>query len=224
MHVRMTDPPTKGRTAEVFDEIAEHFDLTRRAPWREVVDFIQGLESMDLAADIGCGNARHVPHLAEKAGKVLAVDFSSEMLSVAERNVEQAGLSGKVDFLHADSSRLPIEENVLGGFVYIAALHHLPTEEERLASLESLRRSLKSKARGLVSVWSLDQARFESLAETFADGDISVPWTMPDGRKVDRFYHLFREDELGRLIERSGLWIEKLYRSRGNYFAEVIND
>jgi ubiquinone/menaquinone biosynthesis C-methylase UbiE len=220
----MIDPPSKGRTAEVFDEIAEHFDLTRKAPWREVLDFIEGLESMNLAADIGCGNGRHIPYLAEKAGKVLAVDFSSEMLSVAERNVDRANLSGKVDFLHADSSRLPLGENVLGGFIYIAALHHLPTEEERLASLESLRKSLKSRARGLVSVWSLDQPRFESLAETFTDGDISVPWTMPDGRKVERFYHLFREDELGPLIERSGLWVEKLYRSRGNYFAEVIGD
>jgi ubiquinone/menaquinone biosynthesis C-methylase UbiE len=224
MYVMMADPSSKGRTAEVFDRIAEHFDLTRRAPWREVVEFIEGLEPMDLAADVGCGNGRHIPHLAEKAGKVLAVDFSSEMLSVAERNAEKAGFGGKVDFLHADSSRLPLEEGVLGGFIYIAALHHLPTEEDRLASLESLRKSLKKRARGLVSVWSLEQSRFERLEETFADGDILVPWTMPDGRKVERFYHLFREGELGSLVERSGLWVEKLYRSRDNYFAEVIND
>jgi len=47
---------------------------------------------------------------------------------------------------------------------------------------------------------------------------------MPDGKKIDRFYHLFREDELRSLIERSGLAVGKLYRSRDNYFAEVVSD
>lgn len=224
MPMRMIDHASKSRTAEVFDRIAEHFDLTRRSPWREVLDFVESLESMNLAADIGCGNGRHIPYLAEKAGKVLAVDFSSEMLSVAERNVDQAGLSGKVIFLLADSSRLPLEEGVLGGFIYVAALHHLPTDAERLVSLESLRRSLKSGSKGLISVWALDQPRFEGLAEAVTDGDILVPWTMPDGKRIDRFYHLFREDELRSLIERSGLAVGKLYRSRDNYFAEVVSD
>lgn len=224
MPMRMVDHTSKGRTAEVFDRIAEHFDLTRRSPWREVVEFIHSLEPMDLAADIGCGNGRHIPYLAEKAGKVLAVDFSSEMLSVAEMNVDQAGLGGKVIFVLADSSRLPLEEGVLGGFVYVATLHHLPTDAERLVSLESLRWSLKRGSKGLVSVWALDQPRFEGLAEAATNGDILVPWTMSDGKKIDRFYHLFREDEFRSLVERSGLSVGKLHRSGDNYFAEVIND
>jgi hypothetical protein len=124
----------------------------------------------------------------------------------------------------ADSSRLPLEEGVLGGFICIATLHHLPTDAERLAGLESLRESLLDGCRGLISVWALDQPRFEDLEEAFTDGDILVPWTMPDGKKIDRFYHLFREDEFRSLVERSGVWVEKLYRSRDNYFAEVVSD
>ncbi|MFQ5909476.1 MAG: class I SAM-dependent methyltransferase [Thermoplasmata archaeon] len=220
----MVDRSLKVRTAEVFDQIAEHFDLTRRSPWREVVEYVESMGHMDIVADIGCGNGRHIPYLSEKAGKVLAVDFSGEMLSIARRNIDLAGLSGKVVFLLADSSRLPLKKESVDGFIYIAALHHLPTVGERLESLESLRAALKSGSRGLVSVWVLDQPRFENLVETAKDGDILVPWTMPDGQKVDRFYHLFQEEELRSLLEASGLAVEKLYRSRDNYFAEVVSD
>jgi ubiquinone/menaquinone biosynthesis C-methylase UbiE len=223
MSVEVVDQSSKEGTAEVFDKIAEHFDLTRRSPWQEVVQYIKSMESMDIAADVGCGNGRHIPCLSEKAGKVLAVDFSSEMLSVARKNIEEAGLRGKVVFLLADSSRLPLEEGTLSGFIYIAALHHLPTGEERLESLRSLRKALKNGSRGIVSVWALDQPRFGDLAEAAEDGDIMVPWTMPDGRKYDRFYHLFQEGEFRSVVESSGLAIEKLYRSRDNFFAEVIN-
>ncbi|MFQ6107536.1 MAG: class I SAM-dependent methyltransferase [Thermoplasmata archaeon] len=219
----MAESSSKGQTARVFDRIAEHFDLTRKSPWREVVEFIESLEPMHVAADIGCGNGRHTPHLCAKAGRVFAVDFSREMLAVARRNIGMAGLSGKVDFLLADSSRLPLGEGVLGGFIYIAALHHLPTIAERLKSLESLRMSLRNGSRGLISVWALDQPRFKDLAAAATNGDIFVPWTMPSGESVDRFYHLFREEEFRSLIERSGLVIEKLYRSSDNYFVEVIS-
>lgn len=223
MSVEVVDHSSRGRTAQVFDKIAEHFDLTRRSPWQEVVQYIESMESVDIAADIGCGNGRHIPYLSEKARKVLAVDFSSEMLSIARKNVGEAELRGTVVFLLADSSRLPLEEASLGGFIYIAALHHLPTEEERLESLRSLKYSLRSGSRGIISVWALDQPRFADLADAAKDGDILVSWTMPDGRKYDRFYHLFLEDEFRSIVQRSGLSVEKLYRSRDNFFAEVIS-
>jgi ubiquinone/menaquinone biosynthesis C-methylase UbiE len=223
MSVEVVDQPSKGRTAQVFDRIAEHFDLTRRSPWQEVVQYIESMESMDVAADIGCGNGRHIPYLSEKAEKVLAVDFSSEMLSMARKNMEEAELRAEVVFLLADSALLPVEKASLGGFIYIAALHHLPTEEERMESLRSLKESLRTGSRGIISVWALEQPRFADLAEAAEEGDILVPWTMPDGRKYDRFYHLFLKDEFRSIIERSGLAVEKLYRSRDNFFAEVIN-
>lgn len=222
--MEMTEPwLSKGRTAEVFDRIAEHFDLTRKSPWKEVVQYIESMESLNIGADIGCGNGRHIPYLCEKARKVLAVDFSTEMLSVARRNIDQRGLIEKVFFLLGDSATLPLKEGVLDGFIYIAALHHLPSEEERAESLRFLRRCLRGGAKGLISVWALDQPRFQPLAETAKDGNILVPWTMPDGRTYHRFYHLFQEDEFRSSIERSGFTIEKLYRSRDNYFAEVID-
>lgn len=223
MSVGVVNQLSKGRTAHIFDKIAEHFDLTRKSPWQEVVQYIESMESMDIAADIGCGNGRHIPYLAEKAGKVLAVDFSSEMLSVARKNMEEAELRRKIVFLLADSALLPLEKASLGGFIYIAALHHLPNEEERLESLRSLKESLRTGSRGIISVWTFDQPRFADLAEVAEEGDILVPWTMPDGRKYERFYHLFLEDEFRSIIGRSGLTIEKLYRSRDNFFAEVIN-
>ena len=214
----------KDNMAGVFDEIAEHFDATRRNPWREVVEYIDAFGPVDVAADIGCGNGRHISFLCKRAGRVLAVDFSRRMLAVARRNIDQAGLSGKVVFLLSDSVQLPFAAGSLDGFIYIAALHHLPTDEERLESLRSLAAALKSGAGGLISVWALDQPRFESFAGVAEGGDVLVPWTTPDGEKHERFYHLFLEDEFRSLLETSGLRVQELYRSGDNYFAEVTAD
>ena len=111
----------------------------------------------------------------------------------------------------------------LGG----AVLRHLPAVGERLAALRGIRRVLAARGRAFVSVWALDQPRFRRAVEARKDlpadvrGDVEVPWTLPDGVVVPRYYHLFQEGELERLIIESGLHGERFFRGPGNLFAEA---
>jgi len=71
--------------------------------------------------------------------------------------------------------------------VYVATLHHLPTRESRIASLDELARVLSPRAAALVSAWSTEHDRFDA-DEGF---DTTVDWTLPGGETVPRFYHVY---------------------------------
>jgi len=88
--------------------------------------------------------------------------------------------------------------------------------------LTELQRVLRRRAPVFVSVWAREQPRFQSvLAASEGDGDVEVPWTMPDKTSVPRFYHLFQKGELERLIIGSGLHGERFFSGAGNWFAQA---
>ena len=119
--------------------------------------------------------------------------------------------------------------NFMDAALCVAVLHHLPSVDERIAALREIRRVLVPRGRVFVSVWALDQPRFRKAVEARRHlpwevrGDVSVPWTMPDGVVIPRYYHLFQEGELEELIIGSGLHGERFFRGPGNLFAEASN-
>src|SRR2546425_1134798 len=101
-----------------------------------------------------------------------------------------------------------------------AARRREPWPEVR--SFIELRRVLRRGAPVFLSVWSREQPRFQSIPPApEIDGDVEVPWTMPDKTVVPRFYHLFQRGELERLIIGSGLHGERFFPGAGNWFAEA---
>jgi hypothetical protein len=83
-----------------------------------------------------------------------------------------------------------------------------------------IRRILVPRGRALVSVWDVDQPRFHEMSRD-SDRDVNVPWTMPDGVKIPRYYHLSTQEELEGLIIESGLHGERFFRASGNLFGRV---
>jgi SAM-dependent methyltransferase len=86
-----------------------------------------------------------------------------------------------------------------------------------MSALGEIRRVLRPGGTLFASVWDRDQPRFHESESA----DVGVPWRLPDGTKVSRFYHLFREGELESLIIESGLRGERFFRARSNRFAEA---
>ena len=127
---------TRADVRETYDRIGEHFSKTRAYAWPEVESFVENSERGELALDIGCGNGRHVETLQQRAGRVLGVDVSRSLLDTARERVPDAGL------LLGDASRLPIASGRVDLAVYVATLHHLPSKEARIASLDELARVL----------------------------------------------------------------------------------
>ncbi|MDY6764239.1 MAG: methyltransferase domain-containing protein [Halobacteria archaeon] len=215
-----TDKNDGKELKEVFDSIAGDFSETRSSPWSEVSDFIGGLEGGDLALDLGCGNGRHLELLAPKFERAVGVDFSRSMLVEAVKRVSS---KPNAELVQGDLTCLPFRDSIADSAVYIAALHHLPTRERRLGSLEDLNRVLKKGGRALISVWAIEHTYFDGERDVIRRNgyDIYVPWGSGD-EEYERYYHIFNRDNLVSLLEESPLEVEGVELSSGNYYARVM--
>ncbi len=202
----------RARTRVVYDRIAEHFSATRVSPWPEVEDFLEGRTGA-VGLDVGCGNGRHAAVLADRVSRVLAVDLSRRLLGVTGEAVPEAEL------VQGDAAALGVATDAVDLAVYVATLHHLPDRRRRLASLAELNRVLAPGGTALISAWSSTHERFE---DTDGEGfDTTVPWTLPDGETVPRFYHVYDPDEFERDLAASPLVVLETTVSSGNCYGTV---
>jgi ubiquinone/menaquinone biosynthesis C-methylase UbiE len=221
----------KSDLKETFDTIAPHFDITRYKPWPESKRFISTLQKGSMVLDLGCGNGRNSIYLAKEGMKVIGLDFSRGLLKIAKNKTEWKGMTENVDLIEGDINSLPLINDSIDVVLYIATLHHLPTPQERLASLLEIKRILKPRGRTLVSAWAQEQKKFtddlkkskNNPEEGFEYGDIFLPWKMKEGRVFQRYYHLFSKEEFEDLIERSGLKVIRNFFSADNHYAELEN-
>ncbi|THE66186.1 class I SAM-dependent methyltransferase [Salinadaptatus halalkaliphilus] len=217
--------PTRAGVRDTYDRIATHFASTREYAWPEVEAFVDnhatGRESADsrggVGVDLGCGNCRHAELLASRAGLecVLGIDVSRGLLETARARADERAFD--VELLQADAAALPLADDVVAVGVYVATLHHLPSRESRLRSLDELARVLEPDGRALLSVWSTAHDRFDAT-EGF---DTTVEWTLPGGTTVDRFYHIYAPDEFEADLDASDLRCLEWELSSGNCYATV---
>ncbi|MEF8818286.1 MAG: class I SAM-dependent methyltransferase [Haloferacaceae archaeon] len=213
------DEPTDGADGvhAVYDRIADHFAATRASPWPEVVDFLADRGPVACALDVGCGNGRHAELLAGRAGRVVGVDASGALLDIARDDATEAGYGDVFAPVRGDAGALPLASGVAGLGVYVATLHHLRPRARRRTSLDEFARVLGPEGAGLVSVWSVDHDRFDADAGF----DTTVPWTLPDGERVPRFYHVYDLDGFRADLAASACRPVETFVSSGNCYAVV---
>ncbi|WP_440008745.1 class I SAM-dependent methyltransferase [Halomicrococcus sp. SG-WS-1] len=199
---------------ETYDRIADHFAKTREYPWPEVESFLADRDA-DVALDVGCANGRHAELLAKRAGRVVGLDVSRELL--AEARARATDRAFDLELVQGDAAALPLADAAVGLAVYVATLHHLPTREARVASLDELARVLGPGGAALVSAWSTAHDRFDR-EEGF---DTRVDWTLPGGETVPRFYHIYSPDEFRADVDASALVPAEVFVSSGNCYAVV---
>jgi len=213
---------TKADIRATYDRIAESFAARRREPWPEVRSFIESLPRGSRVLDLGAGHGRHTTILAGLGHHAVALDFSRRLLSIGRADERRKGVAVRIDWVGGEATKLPFRDASFDASLCIAVLHHLPLESDRIAALTELRRVLRRQAPVFLSVWAREQPRFQSMpAASKVDGDVEVPWTMPDKTVVPRFYHLFQKGELERLIIGSGLHGERFFPGAGNWFVQA---
>lgn len=214
------EPSGAPRTVgETYDRIASHFARTREHPWPEVESFLDG-RSGGLGLDLGCGNGRHAEPLAARTERVVGVDVSGNLLREAIDRARRRGYADAFTAILGDAAALPLRRDVVAVGVYVAALHHLRPRERRVASLSELARVLTPDGRALVSAWSTESDRFDRT-EGF---DTRVDWTLPGGRTVPRFYHIYDPDEFRADLDASALRTVEAFVSSGNCYAVVASE
>jgi len=59
--------------------------------------------------DLCCGNGRHAIALGRRGYRVLGIDFSRPLITMAKENLEKERNGGKVEFIIGDARRMPLK-------------------------------------------------------------------------------------------------------------------
>jgi ubiquinone/menaquinone biosynthesis C-methylase UbiE len=86
--------------------------------------------------ELGCGNGRTTVALSEKAGSLIALDFSLQACRLARKN---AGAGERTDILAADARAIPIAAGSVDAVVAHHVAGHLLREDRLLLARESVR-------------------------------------------------------------------------------------
>ena len=93
----------------------------------------------DWILDVGTGTGILLPHLNSlkgKEGKLFALDFSSEMLSVAKSKLPHSG----IEFINSDVENMPFDDEIFDRVICFACFPHFGN---KFKSLEEMSRILK---------------------------------------------------------------------------------
>src|SRR5205809_816957 len=211
---------SKASVRATYGRIAASYAAARERPWDEVLDFITDLPAGSQVLDVGCGHGRHARPLALTGQSVVGIDLSRKLLSIGKKATSSSQDFRSIEWVGADATALPFPDATFDAALSIAVLHHLLSRADRLLAVTEMRRVLRPGAKAFLSVWSVDDPYLEGvLGGRPKKPDVEIPWRLPDGTTVPRPYHLFKDDELERLIIESGLEGESFFRGAGNRFV-----
>lgn len=163
--------------------------------------------------DLGCGNGRHLVHLARAGFNVTGVDISPTGLGLASQWLSEEGLQG--DTVQADFRvPLPLCGEAFDALLAIQVIHHARLAEVRRAIAE-IHRILRAGGLALISVAA---SRDEGIAYEEIEPGTLVPQS---GEEKGLPHHLFGLEELSaELAAFRALQIE--YRAEGKVLAAFV--
>ena len=205
-----------------YDSISEEWESKRSYFWKPITDFLISFENKSQLKllDLGCGTGRHL-EAAEKLG------FKKENLTGSDISKNQLEIVKKKGYKTQKADLIDLnffKDNSFDIIVCIAAHHHLIKKEEQIQALKEMNRILNKDGKILLSNWfpdkefidkQLEKNKFEFLDEN--KQIVKVTFTK-DENKFDRYYYLFKEDELKEIIEQANLKIENSFNNKGNYY------
>lgn len=195
---------------DVYAKIATHFSDTRFNQWPWISEFIEeinNINSQSNVLDIGCGNGRNMDGFKEGTN-VYGIDNCVEFIQICQDKGKNA--------IQADMACLPFADNYFNYLISIASFHHLSNRERRIEVLKEIHRVAESGAIMLISVWSLKQPPKTSQAKKITHyGDNLVKWNKLS-EEFQRYYYIFKVDELTALFKETGWGIQRHFWDYGN--------
>ncbi|MFA6410591.1 MAG: class I SAM-dependent methyltransferase [Candidatus Buchananbacteria bacterium] len=207
------------QTQDSYDNIADDFDQTRSYLWPGLLDFKKFVKPGDKILDLGCGNGKLRLLFKDVKIDYSGLDKAQKLLDIAQNKSEFALASQQ--FFKGDAYNLPFADNTFDTVFFIAVLHHLPSKELRLKSLQEINRVLKPGGTLIMTNWNRYQAKglqlkyiikytwLKLIGQSELDfKDIYLPWMKG---KDYRYYHAFTLGELKKLVNQSGLKLDQNY-------------
>lgn len=172
---RTLEPEVMDTEEEARDyDAMNHAEVNRRFAV-EFLDVWRGEGGQPEAAhilDVGAGTAQIPIVLANEYEncRITAIDLAEEMLKVARRNVEQAGLSERVNLELVDAKRMPYEDESFEAVISNSIVHHVPAPRDVFREMVRV-----LKPGGVLFVRDLlrpeSEETVEHLVKTYAGGE-----------------------------------------------------
>jgi ubiquinone/menaquinone biosynthesis C-methylase UbiE len=118
-----------------------------------------GADLRGPALDVGTGKGLLAIELARKGMSVVSVDVDGEEQEVARFLAQEAGVGGRITFVHGDAAHLSCPDGSFGCVAMMDVLHHL---NEPGPVLREMARVLKHA--GLIIVADFDEQGFDLVA------------------------------------------------------------
>ncbi len=133
----------ENQVKEYFNQIAPQYNEQRRVVYgdalRQIIFGQVKIDKDNTVADIGAGTGYLTLELAKRAARVIAVDNSPQMLSIAREEVGKAGLAN-IEFLEGKAEALPLSAEAVDLAYANMLLHHVNEPPE---VFKEIRRILK---------------------------------------------------------------------------------
>jgi 2-polyprenyl-3-methyl-5-hydroxy-6-metoxy-1,4-benzoquinol methylase len=209
-----------------YEEIAGEFSETRkRFLWPELLKISEEVKSGARVLDVGCGDGRLLRAFKYKDIAYTGIDASEKLIAIAKNKFADAGYK----FLAGDILELSQFSEINFDYVFcVAVLQHIPGRDLQIAALRQMKNKIGADGKIILTVWNLwSQKKYRRMIFKFFIlklikknkmnfGDILFDGF---GGKSQRYYHAFRMGELKKIIKKSGLKYEKIYKDKYNYYA-----
>ncbi len=195
-----------------YNRIAKEFSNKRRGLTPDILEFEKYISKHSKVLDFGCGNGRAFELVSRSGADYIGVDNSSGLIEQAKNIYPDA----KFEFMENLNG---FSDNFFDVVLFLAVIHHIPSDNLREKTLSDLKRVLKPNGKLILTAWDLwsDKNRYQPLVGG-DDCDILYDFKDSNGEVLaQRYIHVFSEEELNDLITDAGFKIIDSYQnSRGN--------
>ena len=194
----------KKSVLDIYNYISGHFNNTRHFIWPSVKQFLETIPKYSIVADIGCGNGKNMTYL-NNDHIFIGTDFSIELLKICKEK--------QLETVVANNCTLPYKDNSFDSAISIAVIHHLSTPELRQLAINEIIRITKPNGLIMIQVWAFER-EYNTKYET---QDAMIPWKTKDNKIYNRYYYLFKKNELDKMINLNKVELIRSYKERDNY-------
>jgi SAM-dependent methyltransferase len=210
-----------------YDELAGAFAASRGPTEPGLVRALAQMQPDARVLDLGCGQGRVAAMLAADC-RYVGLDFSTEMLAIAERAANTSHLTSPPRFVAGDLLDPAWSALVAGHYDWVilrAVLHHIPGAHNRQAIVGRAAGCLAPGGRLLLANWQfleIERLRRRLLPwdvvglspDDVEPGDYLLNWQR-EGYGI-RYVHWIDENETVTLATGADLSIETLFRADGH--------
>lgn len=134
----------KQQVEQMFDTISGNYDGLNRVislgidvKWRKKVIKLVSNTNPASILDIATGTGDLAIQFAEatQAEKIIGLDLSEGMLSIAHKKVANTKLKNRIDFIKGDSENLPFEDNSFDAITVSFGIRNFETLEKGLSEI-----------------------------------------------------------------------------------------